>query len=421
MSGSPGRAILVLPVAVYAATIPLVANLQIDRNIRLLLYQNRSYVILAAVALAIFALVVLAPRRVAGALGSPWHRQLIVASLLFPAAFAAGAVIKGRIDVPVIGLYVVWAAAGFFVAPLLFDTPARLRSAVAALLVANAFAWLLGFYLYSTAPQITTFEERESFGYSNPNTYAQILQVMACSSAYLLLTDGGALTRKRPVRILLAGVCVLAGLSVIAAQSRNVMAFGVSAVAGYLLLRGRRGRWLLTPLLIAGVALVSVVALTYTDLTEVDRFSSGRLTLWGRTVDEVFVSGDNARALLIGRDRELSRRAGGSRRYSDIRETAAFEKYHVDNFYLELMVEAGLIGTLLFLWPYVLLSAMLWRLRRRPGERVRANLGLAFLIGLAVQGVFSSTIPSFNNPIGFAFAIVTVSMLAAGMRRRVER
>lgn len=403
------RALLVSPIALYAATIPLVSNLQLDRGFRVLLYQNRSYVILGAVAFAVVALVAFAPKRVGWALASPWHRQLMVASLLFPISFAAFSVVKGFINVPVIGLYLVWSVAVFFVAPLLFNTPERLRAAAVALLVANLLAWLLGLFLFSTRTPVTMFAARDSLGFSNPNSYAQILQVIGCTAALLLVTGGRTLVRRR----MLAIVCALSVLLVIAAESRNVMAFAVSGVAAYRLLEAGRGRRLVLSLGYAAVAVAAVAALSYADLTEVDHFSSGRITLWKRTLDEVFVRGDNGAAFLIGRERELSRRLG-TRSYSNIVETATFEKYRVDNLYLELMVEAGAIGTLLFLWPYVLLAIMLWRHRRFPPGRRRANFALAFLIGLAVQSAFSPTIPSFNSPVGFMFATIAIALLAVG-------
>jgi hypothetical protein len=74
-----------------------------------------------------------------------------------------------------------------------------------------------------------------------------------------------------------------------------------------------------------------------------------------------------------------------------------------------------LIGAVLFLWPYVLLMVVLWRLRRDPAERTRANLGLAMVVGFAVQGSFVPTFPSFNSPIGFMFAVVAVSLVASGV------
>jgi hypothetical protein len=409
MSWSGRRLLLALPIGLYAFTIPLVANLQLSREVRLFLYHYRSFAILVAVLAASLFLVLFAPRRVGAALRSRWHRALLVAGLLFPVFYSAVAVLKGRVLVPVIGLYMTWAIAVFFTAPLLFGTRPRLRAVVVALLVANAAAWLLGLYLFETRPAITTFEDRASFGYSNPNTYAQILQVIGCASAFLLAGVGGRLPRWR--QLALFGVCVACIAFVFAARSRNVIAFGVSAIAAYHILRLGGGR---RSLAIGAIAVAAVTALAWADLSEIDRFSSGRISLWERTIDAAFIDGDDGLALLIGSGSELSNALGESG-YSDIRGSATFEKFHVDNFYLELVVEGGLIGAVLFLWPYVLLMVVLWRLRRDPAERTRANLGLAMVVGFAVQGSFVPTFPSFNSPIGFMFAVVAVSLVASGV------
>ena len=414
MKWSPRRLLIALPIGLFAASIPLVANMQVDRGLRIFLYQNRSFAILGAVAAAFAALLIFAPGRVTAAFRSRWHRSLIIGSLLFPVFYAAVSILKGRVLVPVIGLYFVWSVAVFFVAPLIFGSLPRLRAAAIALLVANAGAWLLGVYLFETRPPVVTFEGRESFGYANPNSYAQILQVIACAAVYLVLAGSARVARDRRIQIALVGVVAFCAIFVFAARSRNVMAFGVAAIAAYHILQTRGGR---RPLLIGVGALAAVAALAYADLGEIDRFSSGRLSIWKRTVDAAFLDGDDGAALLIGSDRDLPSLVGRTG-YSTIRSSATFEKYHVDNFYLELVVEGGLIGTVLFLWPYALLMVLLWRIRSDPEERARANLALAIMIGFAIQGIFSPTFPSFNSPIGLMFAIFAVSPIAAIANRR---
>ena len=137
-------------------------------------------------------------------------------------------------------------------------------------------------------------------------------------------------------------------------------------------------------------------------------------------MSELFDTEGEARALLLGAGREFDPSAGV--KYSDLRSEATFRKYHVDNFYLELLVEGGLVGGLLFLIPYGMVARRFWRLRAKRDMRLIANMVLAFLVGVAVQGNFAPTIPIFNSPLGFMFAVFVGSVtlmdhvVAAGSR-----
>jgi hypothetical protein len=402
--------LLVAPVAAYAASIPLVSNLQVHPGTRLLLYRNRPFFILGLVLLTLVALLLLAPHRLVGAFRRRWHRGLILAGLLFPTYFLLVSLLKGRINLPVIGLYFVWALVSFLLAPLLFGNRREFRALIGGLLIGNLVVWLIGYYLAQTAPFITTFEDRESFGFSNPNTYAQILQVIVCLSAYVMLVHE-APARLRSLRWGLLALCVASAYFVLLAQSRNVMVFGAVALITFLQLRGRSNHRVITHLMAGAAVLGAVLVLGYFEYSELNRFSSNRLSFWARTTSVAFTEKDDPIALAFGTNRDLSKEVTGNP-YSDIRDQATVTKYHADNFYLELLVEGGLIGLALFLFPYVLLVLYLSRLRQRGGERRLASLVLSLAAGFTAQGLFAATIPSFNNPIGFMFSLVIVSSVA---------
>lgn len=392
----------VLLVALYATSIPLVANVQVDRTIRVVLYQYRSYGVTVGVAVCLVAFVLLRPGRIVRFLRSGQHIGLLLASLLFPLYYVVAGTLKDRVTIPVVGLYVLWSLATFLVFPLLFSTRLAVCDLALALILGNGLAWALGYYLYVTEPITMRFEERESFGYSNPNLYGQILQVIFAMALWLVAEQRASGRGRRWVRRTLVVVCWLCVVGAVDARSRNVVAFMFTTVVAYgIFSRKNAGLlWGLVVLLLgAGVG----VAINEVSFVELDRLSSGRLGLWGRHVSELFNSTDEASALLFGAGREFNPGAGVT--YSDLRTEATFRKYHVDNFYLELLVEGGLFGALLFLLPYGIVARRFWRSRVRQDRRVLANVVLAFIVGIAVQGNFAPTIPIFNSPLGFMVAV----------------
>jgi hypothetical protein len=155
------------------------------------------------------------------------------------------------------------------------------------------------------------------------------------------------------------------------------------------------------------------VVSAYFERAEIDRFASGRVSIWQGKFQLSFSQGNDAKTLLIGPDRLPVNPTGG---YDlELRKDKKFRKFHADNAYLELFFEAGVIGAVLFLFPYFfILRLVLARVRR---NRDRMDIwASAVLLGVGAQSVFITTIPTFANPV--AFLVLSATAIALGVLRR---
>ena len=75
-----------------------------------------------------------------------------------------------------------------------------------------------------------------------------------------------------------------------------------------------------------------------------------------------------------------------------------------------MLVEGGIFGLVLFLLPLALLCRYAWILR--PVDPRFTAWYFAWIAGVAVQGMFSATIPTFNTPLGIGFACLACSPVA---------
>lgn len=403
---------VIIVVGLYAATIPLVGNRDISAALRAPLYGLRSYGVVAFLFCALTAYSLIAPGRFRQLRSSGW--TLFALSMCFPIYYAIVSMFRGNASVPVIGLYVAWNICTFLVAPLCFGSHRRIRAVVVALLLANLAAWFVGLILDPTFSN-SLFSGRLSMGFANPNAYSNVLQIVFVCSWFLLVDN----TSARPTsvaRMALLLTMTAAVILVVMAVSRNVLVFLIVSVSLYHGMR-RGSRALGAYALLVAIGLTALACLIgYIEMTSVNEFSSNRVSFWSTVIEQAFGTKDPLQSVLFGPSEEISDQVdrGG---YDDLRADKELHKHHYDSFYLELLIEGGLIGALLFMMPFAILISKLkpvWR--RCLAERPNVSWYVAVAFGLAAQGLFVAPFPSFNNSIGFAVALlahVPIVMLAS--------
>ena len=380
---------------VYVLLIVAPNNTYLPAGFRLALINYRPHAIVAIVALIIVD-ALRDPAALSSYLRRPRYVRLAVLAAIFPVYYVLVSGLKGDLRPTSVGLYGLWAITTFVAWPLFVRTWRQTDRWLRLLFAANLLAWVLPM-VYSTVaglPPDVVFKDIRSFGSINPDYFAQVIQVVfACALLAAPATPGGRVARA----LLLAATMV----AIYSLDARNVLVFVVALAAVRPFLRAARRPGLVVAVVLALFACLSLTVSQYFESQRINRFSSGRLAFWSDHIEEAFERGDDAVTFLIGPG-ELPGASRAHRAYDPLGEQKTFAKFHSDNAYLELFFEAGVLGSLLFVWPYLLaVVAALRRIRR--GRDPREVWAVAVLIAVACQSMFMSSIPTFASPAAFLF------------------
>jgi O-antigen ligase len=406
---------------VWMLAVSLPNNTAVASWIRRELYNIRPYFFTASIAVLLVLAAATNRDLLLAALRTRNQRALAWLFFLFPVFFGISSLIKGRFQLPVVMLYVLWSLFATVVVGLVCIDRAWLRRTVAACVVANVLVWVGSVlaHLGGRVGHLPLFG-RLSFGYLNPNYYAQILEVIFFGGVYFVLSredsaDVRSASDWRRGKLLLAGLAVFAFWFAMQARSRNVLIALLVACGVYLALRfvPRATGWLVIVL----VAMLTAVGLFLDDwdADAINDVSSHRVALWRETIRATLAEGS---ALTVVWGPERFPEIGLVSSYDDLGADKKFTKYHVDNTYLEAVMEGGVLGAVLFLLPYLYLFRVM-AARYRVGRRASDAWLIAIWVGIAVQGVFIGVIPNFNSPIGFFVALLHAApMLGLGLTSR---
>lgn len=382
----------------YSFLCPLVGNRDVDAGVRLFLYNGRNFAIVAFTIVFLVGVAVTDPRRYGRIGKAPW--ALFTCALVFVFYHVIVVGLRGDGSLIVSGLYLAWAVFAFVVAPLVYCGRQSVKTIVGALLAGNLASWGISYILDPTFSH-SFFVGRLSLGFSNPNYYAQVPQVvLICAAFFIVQRAKKNKVATAPLVIMIAGSLAL----MVLARSRNTLVFVIVAAFVYLAQAARQRLRVVGLVALAACLTLGVSFIGYLEMGDVNELSSNRLSYWSRLTAHVFRATDHLESVLFGVSTEVTDQASG-RGYDDLRSEKLIKKAHFDNFYIELLVEGGVVGLLLFVLPY----AWCARLGSRAFGPVFVNRRIAYwyigvLAGVAAQGLFVATFPSFNNAIGFALA-----------------
>lgn len=394
-----------LPVFLLALTMPVPISAFVPRSIRLLVFNGRYLLVLAVIAAS--ALVAISHRRYSlrGYLAKQRLPTLFGVSMVFPAYYAATSLWK-PVELPSLVLYVLWSQVLFLWLPLLLWSEERLVTMVRTLLAANLVAWLVPVVLsLFVAPDGEgSHAVLAVYGYSNPDYFAQLLQVVFAAVLFLAGVERvPRLSRRWWLGVVILVATVHGALSV---SGRNVVVFMAVMSLSYVVMRRAR-RPLVAALGMWGAFLGFVFLISgYLGTAQIDAFSSGRLGGWETLVGHIRDQEYPLPSLLFGVE-ELPTTPFS--RYDPLRDEKAFDRYHIDNTYLEMILTTGVCGLLAFFGVFALVLAVATRLLA-AGRVPRAPVlwAISVIIGISVQSAVVTTVPTFGNPLSLLFATAVV-------------
>jgi hypothetical protein len=387
---------------VFGLTVPIPNSVLFPEPLRLAVMNNRPLlVVVLATVLSISthsssSHPITRPRNVLAALG-----------LAFPLYLAVISAAKFSLDWSAIGLYASWSLFAFYLVPRSLPTAGVVRRFMFSLSL--GYGLMIALCLIATAVDsallnpVPWMQDRYSFSFLNPNYFAQVCQVFVVSSLYAYMASD------RPASVWYrSGVLIsvtLALLLVVLADSRSTIVFLSVATATYAFLRARRT--IARPVITIIMLLFAVIfaPLVLEDRNDVNGAvtGGGRTELWHGVIAGVFETEGILVALIVGTDLEGVSHLDARARYDPVADQRRFDRDRLDNAYLEIWRDSGIVGLVLFLLPI----AYIWR---RTASRLRREplngLLCAVLAGALAQGVFVSLFPSFGNPVGFLLLVV---------------
>ena len=395
-------------VCLWTAAVPVCANELVPVEARIAVYNIRPWVCAGLLAFT-FACLLWGGRRLASWLARPGRVLFVGCGLLFPAWYTLVWGIHGHAPAPVVALYWLWGGVAFVAAPALLQTQQHVRwtvqvlAAAALLVLVAAGIGAAAFDLNTVVPGgldpglLGLLGERAPFGFTNSNYYGQLLQLLCVALLFSAVTRPGSAW---PYVLLIVALAVLVTL----ARARNVLVFLLAAVP-VTLIGARSPRLLVRSGLVAAAVLVVVVSVVREmEYDELNRIATGRLDFWDFVIEQV-VETDTPVWSLVAGPGEL-RGYRGIKTYDTAGSGKQFNKLHTDNVYLELLVEAGLIGLLLFLLPYLFVGLRLFQLTTRGDPAAAWALGCA--LGIALQSMLVGVYPTFNSPVGVMVVLLGV-------------
>ena len=263
------------------------------------------------------------------------------------------------------------------------------RRLIAYIVGAALFSTLVGVLLGVMNEEIYWWDhKRIVFSFTNPIYFAFGGLAVALGAFFLLGQCKGRWPKGLCWMIIVFGVCIVLG-----ARARNGVLFTLTFILTYVVL-GRRQK-LMTASLV-GVAMLGVVIGVGAQLSDrLDELSSRRLSLWealieenvgDMTVSEMLLGVGDFEQTMLGTNDAL---VAGTR----------FNRAHGDNAYLDLFLSLGLTGVALFVCPLLFVGGdLVSGCNRRDNSGARdSRVAVATLVGLLVQGVVVSNIPSLGN------------------------
>jgi O-antigen ligase len=391
--------LILLALGVYAAAIPLPNDSLISEDLRLRLFNVRPYIL---VTILVVALVERLYHLGGGKIFlSGAERRAFVLSLIFPAYYLAVSLVKGTYSAPVAGLYVAWSLFAFLLTPMLIRTVRDVRVVSAVLIVANVATWGFAFGYERLSQGSAKLIYGGPYGYINGDYFAQVALVTVASALIYVTARRGSGLHWKPWQATVVFLAFLGGgvfVGILAA--RSAVAFLAIGAVTYMVLRRGRNVWVAHSFLLIGLLLI-VSALAFPENKTLDETTSKRLSLWRTAVETINHEPTPVLPLLTGTTVDNLETSAYSKPYDPLGAGKAFSKFHVDNSFLELFLEGGLLGLVLFLLPYiVIVRTGIANLGSSSSKTTLMATSLGLLVGLAFLSLTTTTIPTFNSPVG---------------------
>lgn len=338
-----------------------------------------------------------------------FDKSIFIFALLFPFYVTLVNIVRLEISWKEVLLYWFWVTGVYLVLPAMLQGEHIRRQAIKVLFWTNLLVLFIGISLGVLRGQyyVIGHGDRMVFSFLHPNYYSNSWQIVFAMAFYFALTVKRNLLRSAAIFLMLSSIVFM-----LLASSRNTLAASMILIACYALFNKK---WSFLSKFTAIFLMVSIIMLAFLFINpsagKIDQITTGRLSIWRMTIEANLNRASALDYLLgFGKYQVKGFPDDPSKTYS----TQELTRNHVDNAYLDIFLQNGLIGFLLFFIPLAIL------IRRTRFNAVsaaddhssrQARIALGCWVGILVQMTTISVIPSFGNVINI-FILVFMAPMA---------
>jgi hypothetical protein len=342
-----------------------------------------------------------------------FDKNIFIIALVFPFYVTLVNIVSLEISWKEILLYWFWVIGVYLVLPAVLQGEHIRRQAIKVLLWTNLVVLFVGIFIGAIKGQYYAIEhgDRIVFSFSHPNYYSNSWQIVFAMAFYF------ALTGKRQVLKIAAIFLIIGSIAfMLLAASRNTLVASMILIACYTLLSKK---WSFLSKFTAIFLALAIILLAFLAINpsaaKIDQITTGRLSIWKMTL-EANLKRASALDYLLGCGKYQVK--GFPDDPSKTYATQELTRNHVDNAYLDIFLQNGLVGFFLFFVPLAIL------MRRTRFNAVsaaddqasrQARIAWGCWVGLLVQMTTASVIPSFGNVINI-FLLVFMAPMALKLK-----
>jgi O-antigen ligase len=342
-----------------------------------------------------------------------FDKQLYVLALLFPFYITLINIVRYEISWKEVILYWFWVTGVYLAFPVMLQSEQLRRKAIKVLFWTDLLVLFSGIFLGVIKGRYYTIGhgERMVFSFVHPNYYANSWQIVFAMAFYFVLTVKQNLYKIPAIFLMLVSIVLM-----LLAGSRNTLVASILMLLCYAILNKK---WTLLSQFPSIFILVATIMLAFLFINpsadKIDQMTTRRLSIWRMTLEANLAKASASDYLLgFGNYKINYGRSGpGGSEIMDI-DQERLARNHVDNAYLDIFLQNGLIGFFLFFLPLVII------MRRTRANAVsaakgqfsrQARLALGCWVGILAQMTTASVIPSFGNVINI-FILVFMTPMA---------
>ena len=337
-----------------------------------------------------------------------YDKSIFLIALLFPFYVTLINIVRLEISWKEVLLYWLWVTGVYLVLPAMLQGENIRRQAIKVLFWTNIIALFIGIFLGVLKGQyyVIGHGDRMVFSFLHPNYYSNSWLIVFVMAFYFALTVQRNLLRIAAILLMLSSIIFM-----LLAGSRNTLIASVIMLACYTLFNKK---WSFLSKFTAIFLTLAIIMLAFLFINpsagKIDQITTGRLSIWRMTLEANLNRASALDYLLgFGKYEVKGFPDDPDKTYS----TQELTRNHVDNAYLDIFLQNGLIGFLLFFIPLVILMRRTrFNAVSAADEHVarQARIALGCWVGILVQMTTASVIPSFGNVINILILVFMAPM-----------
>ena len=283
-----------------------------------------------------------------------FDKSIVIFAFLFPFYVTVINVVRLEIGWKEVLLYWFWVTGVYLALPAMLQGEQLRRQAIKVLFWTNLLVLFVGISLGVLKGQYYVIEhgDRMVFYFMHPNYYSNSWLIVFAMAFYFALTVKRNLIRIAAIILTLCSIVFM-----LLASSRNTLVASMILIAFYTLFNNK---WSFLSKFTAILLMVSIIMLAFLFINpsagKIDRITTGRLSIWSMTLEANLARASASDYLLgIGNYKIKMGRAGPSGPDKIDIDQERFARNHMDNAYLDIFLQNGLIGFVLFFIPLVIL------------------------------------------------------------------